>query len=45
MSVLQVCRDLKRVANAMRRWLSQYDAERGGEPGQALTGEPRKAGA
>ena len=33
LSVGQVCRDMNLVDSAVRRWLEQYDAERGGGPG------------
>lgn len=33
LSVGQVCRDMNLVDSAVRRWLDQYDAERGGSPG------------
>jgi transposase len=34
LSVGQVCRDLDLVDSVVRRWVAQYDAERGGQPGQ-----------
>ncbi|WP_146093618.1 transposase, partial [Xanthomonas hyacinthi] len=44
LSVGQVCRDLDLVDSAVRRWLSQYDAEQAGQPGQGkpLTPEQQR---
>jgi transposase len=44
LSVGQVCRDLNLVDSAVRRWLAQYDAERGGSPGlgRPLTSEQQR---
>lgn len=44
LSVAQVCRDLDLVDSAVRRWLTQYDAEQAGQPGQGkpLTTEQQR---
>ena len=44
LSVSQVCRDLNLVDSAVRRWLTQYDAEQVGGPGigKPLTAEQRR---
>jgi len=44
LSVAQVCRDLKLVDSAVRRWVAQYDAERGGGAGigKPLTSEQQR---
>ena len=36
MSIAQVCRDMDLGETAVRRWLTQYDAELAGEPGMGL---------
>jgi transposase len=33
LSVSQVWRDMKLVDSAVRRWLTQFDAEQAGQPG------------
>jgi transposase len=40
LSVSQVCRDLKLVDSAVRRWLRQYEAE---QAGQRVVGKPLTA--
>ena len=44
LSVSQVCRDLNLVDSAVRRWLTQYDAEQVGGPGigKPLTAEQQR---
>lgn len=44
LSVGQVCRDMTLVESAVRRWLTQYDAEQGGGPGigKPLTAEQQR---
>lgn len=40
-SVTQVCKDMKLVESAVRRWVAQLQAEQGGQPGigKPLTAE------
>ena len=44
LSVSQVCRDMKLVDSAVRRWLTQFDAEQTGQPGigKPLTSEQQR---
>lgn len=44
LSVSQVCQDQDLVDSAVRRWLAQYDADQGGQPGmgQPLTPEQQR---
>jgi transposase len=44
LSVSQVCRDMKLVDSAVRRWLTQFDAEQAGQPGigKPLTSEQQR---
>jgi len=44
LSVSQVCNDMNLVDSAVRRWLSQYDAERSGGSGigRPLTAEQQR---
>jgi len=44
LNVGQVCRDLDLVDSAVRRWLTQYEAEQAGQPGQGrpLTPEQQR---
>lgn len=44
LSVLQVCRDQDLVESAVRRWLTQYDAEQSGQAGigKPLTPEQQR---
>ncbi len=44
LSIAQVCKDLKLVDSAVRRWLVQFDEETGGRPGigKPLTAEQQR---
>lgn len=44
LSVSQVCRDMELGETAVRRWLTQFDAEQGGHPGlgKPLTAEQQR---
>ncbi len=44
LSVVQVCRDLDLGETAVRRWMAQFDAERGGQSGigKPLTAEQQR---
>ena len=44
LSVVQVCRDLNLGETAVRRWMAQFDAERGGQSGigKPLTAEQQR---
>ena len=44
LSVVQVCRDLNLGETAVRRWMAQFDAERGGQSGSGkpLTAEQQR---
>lgn len=44
LSVSQVCRDMELGETAVRRWLTQFDAEQAGQPGlgKPLTAEQQR---